>query len=64
MREFMFDWFKPQCPVDIAAKRWVERRLQWLSEQFGCDTFTRRAVILPTDDFFPDPFDGSEASVL
>ncbi|HBE71031.1 MAG TPA: hypothetical protein DDW52_23030 [Planctomycetaceae bacterium] len=59
----MFGWFKPQCPVDAAAKRWIENRLQWLSEQFGLDTFTRRAVILPTNDFFPDPMDGSKASV-
>lgn len=59
----MFGWFKPRCPVDVAAKRWVENRLQWLSKQFGRDTFTRRAVILPTNDFFPDPMDGTEASV-
>lgn len=59
----MFGWFKPRCPVDVAAKRWIENRLQWLSGQFGRDTFTRRAVILPTNEFFPDPMDGSEASV-
>jgi len=59
----MFGWFKPQCPVDGSAKQWIENRLQWLSAQFGRDTFTRRAVILPTNDFFPDPIDGSEASV-
>ncbi len=59
----MFGWFKPQCPVDGSAKQWIENRLQWLSEQFGRDTFTRRAVILPTTDFFPDPVDGTELSV-
>lgn len=59
----MFGWFKPQCPVDPAAKRWIEGRLHWLSGQFGHETFTRRAVILPTADFFPDPMDGTEASV-
>lgn len=59
----MFGWFKPQCPVDDAAKRWIEERLQWLSEQFGRDVFTRRAVLLPTEDFFPDPVDGTEESV-
>ena len=56
-------WFKPRCPVDPAAKRWIEGRLQWLSEQFGRDVFTRRAIILPTNEFFPDPVDGTEASV-
>lgn len=59
----MFGWFKPRCPVDPAAKRWIEERLHWLSEQFGRETFTRRALILPTNEFFPDPMDGTEASV-
>ncbi|TWT79682.1 hypothetical protein CA13_10880 [Planctomycetes bacterium CA13] len=59
----MFEWFKPRCPVDAAAKQWIEERLHWLSDQFGHDTFTRRAVLLPTNDFFPDPMDGTEASV-
>ena len=59
----MFGWFKPQCPVDAAAKRWIEDRLHWLSDEFGRDTFTRRAVILPTNEFFPDPIDGTESSV-
>ena len=55
----MFGWFSPHCPVDEAAKQWIELRLNWLAGQFGRDVFTRRAVILPTDDFFPDPMDGS-----
>ncbi|ADG68362.1 hypothetical protein Plim_2537 [Planctopirus limnophila DSM 3776] len=50
----MFGWFKPWCPVDPHAKAWVEQRLIWLTRQFGKDVFTRRAVILPTDDFFPE----------
>lgn len=59
----MFGWFSPRCPVDLAAKQWIEQRLGWLAGQFGCDVFTRRAVILPTEDFFPDPFDGTEESI-
>lgn len=59
----MFGWFKPRCPVDDAAKRWIEDRLHWLSEQFGRDTFTRRAVILPTNEFFPDLIDRTQESV-
>lgn len=59
----MFGWSKPQCPVDEQAKRWIEKRLGWLAREFGRDVFTRRAVILPTRDFFPDPIDGSEESV-
>ncbi len=59
----MFGWFAPTCPVDPAAKAWIEKRLNWLAAQFGRDVFERRAVILPTSDFFPDPIDGSEQSI-
>lgn len=59
----MLGWFSPQCPVDTAAKRWLEERLHWLVSQFGRDVFTRRAVILPTTEFFPDPMDGTHESV-
>jgi hypothetical protein len=59
----MLGWFAPHCPVDAAAKQWIEDRLHWLSQQFGRDTFTRRAVILPTSDFFPDGIDGTESSI-
>jgi hypothetical protein len=54
-------FFKPRCPCDPAAKRWVERRLQWLSEQFPQSAFSGGRVVLPTPEFFPDRFDGSEA---
>ena len=59
----MFGWFKPTCPLDLAAKQWVESRLQWLSGQFGRDVFVRRAVIQPTDEFFPDSMDGTKKSI-
>ncbi|MCA8996516.1 MAG: hypothetical protein KDA80_06020 [Planctomycetaceae bacterium] len=48
----MFGWFRPTCPVDSAAKNWIESRLIWLSKQFGMDTFVRRAVVRPTNEFF------------
>src|SRR5215471_9342584 len=59
----MFGWFRPTCPVDPHAKQWIEARLAWLANQFGLDVFTRRAVILPLEEFFPDSYDGSEDSV-
>jgi hypothetical protein len=55
----MFGWFGPTCPCDPAAKRWVESRLQWLSGQFGLHVLLERPIILPTPEFFPDPWDGS-----
>lgn len=59
----MFGWFRPTCPCDPEAKRWVEDRLQWLTRQFGLHIFLERPVILPTDQFFPDPYDGSPKAV-
>lgn len=56
-------WSRPRCPCDPEAKSWIERRLAWLSEQFDDSAFSGLPVVLPTRDFFPDPFDGSKASV-
>jgi hypothetical protein len=58
----MFGWSRPTCPCDPAAKRWVEDRLKWLVGQFGLHILLERPVIQPTDEFFPDPYDGSHAS--
>jgi tetratricopeptide (TPR) repeat protein len=57
----MFDWFRPKCPVEPDVKVWVERRMGWLIGQFGADRLAMGKVILPTDEFFPAPYDGSEA---
>ncbi len=59
----MFGWFKPTCPCDPIAKRWVEDRLQWCSRQFGLHILLERPIILPTDEFFPDPYDGSRKAI-
>jgi hypothetical protein len=59
----MFGWFRPTCPVEPCAKRWIEERLEWLADQFGTDVFSRRALILPEEDFFPDKYDESPESV-
>jgi hypothetical protein len=60
----MFDWlFPPSCPCDPAAKAWVEERLLWLEEEFDDHAFNGRPLVLPTPEFFPDPFDGSEDAV-
>jgi hypothetical protein len=43
----------------VAAKPWVEQRLRWLSRQFGLHLMLERPMILPTEEFFPDPWDGT-----
>ena len=59
----MFGWFGPTCPCDPEAKRWVEDRLAWLSKRFGLHTLLEAPVILPTHEFFPDPWDSSAKAV-
>jgi hypothetical protein len=59
----MCGWLRPWSRLDAEAKRWVESHLAWLADEFGADVFLRRALILPTEEFFPAPFDGSEESV-
>jgi hypothetical protein len=55
----MFGWFRPVCPCDAAAKPWLEERLGWLTRQFGLHVLLEAPVILPTEEFFPDPWDGT-----
>ncbi|MCI0464656.1 MAG: hypothetical protein L0Z62_47635 [Gemmataceae bacterium] len=60
----MFGWlFPPTCPVDAAAKGWIEERLQWLTQEFGEELGYEFRVIEPTPEFFPDPYDGSRKAV-
>lgn len=60
----MFDrWFRPTCPCDLAAKEWIEFRLEWLAGQFPDSAFTGRPVVEPTREFFPDFYDGTDAAV-
>jgi hypothetical protein len=56
-------WFQSRCPVSPEQKQWIEYRMQWLSEQFGRERLLRTAVILPTVEFFPDPYRGTEEDV-
>jgi hypothetical protein len=59
----MFGWFKPTCPCDPAAKRWIEERLRWLVKQFCLHILLERPVVLPDPEFFPDAWDESTRAV-
>src|SRR5262245_32584187 len=52
----MFGWFAPKCPLDTVQKTWTERRMSWLVEKFGIDRLLEADVVLPTEDYFPDPY--------
>ena len=55
----MFGWFSVKCPVDTYEKTWTEWRMRWLADQFGIDRLLRAQVLLPTKEFFPDPYRGT-----
>lgn len=57
------NWFAPKCPVGAEDKAWIEESLLWLVAEFGRDAIMEATVVLPTDEFFPDEFDGDEESV-
>jgi hypothetical protein len=60
----LLQWlFRPSCPCDSAAKAWVEERLAWLAGEFDDSAFSGRRIVLPTPEFFPDPYDGSKKAV-
>jgi len=58
----MFSWFQPKCPVRPAAKQWIEMRMGWLIGQFGWQRLRSGRVILPSEEYFPDPYDQTESS--
>ena len=61
----MLHWFRsqPVCPVDPVRRAWIDRRWAWLEAQFGSALSREAAVVLPTHEFFPDPYDGGTDAV-
>jgi len=53
----MFPWSRPRPPLDAPDKLWVEQGLTWLVRTFGVDRPRAAPVVLPTPEFFPDPYD-------
>ena len=58
----MLNWLrpKPACPIDPADREWIDARWQWLEGEFGTQRLRQASMILPTAEFFPDPFHGTE----
>lgn len=55
----LMGWFTPSCPVTTHEKAWVETRLGWLAEKLGIDRLLKARIVLPTLEFFPEPYVGS-----
>jgi hypothetical protein len=52
----------PRCPVVEREQHWIESSMDWFCGQFG-DGAVRRPVILPTDDYFPGTYTGTDDEV-
>jgi hypothetical protein len=59
----MFGWLRPKSPLDPPEKLWIEQRMSWLAHTFGVRRLREATVVLPTPEFFPDPYRGAEADV-
>jgi hypothetical protein len=55
----MFGWFAPKCPLSTWEKTWTEWRLRWLADTLGIDRLFKAPIVLPNDEFFPDPYDAT-----
>src|SRR5687767_1742367 len=56
-------WFRPRCPIDPTTRAWINRRWKWLMDDFGSDFMIDAPTVLPTAEFFPDPYDASDRAV-
>jgi len=54
--------FRLKLPVMEEERLWVDEGFHRLSKMLGSSRLQKAAVILPTDEFFPDPWDSSETA--
>jgi tetratricopeptide (TPR) repeat protein len=55
----MFGWFKIKSPLTAKQRSWINQRFDWLRAQFGDDRL-QSPIVTPTDEFFPDPYSGTQ----
>jgi hypothetical protein len=55
-------WSRSACTLDGVTRAWLEARWEWLTREFGGELLAA-PTILPTNEFFPDRYDRSEAAV-
>ena len=51
-----------KCPVTKEDKRWIEEAVLWLADQLGSEALSQAEVILPTEEYFPDKYLGTQLS--
>lgn len=57
----MFGWLSSACPLNTYEKTWTEWRMRWLADTLGIDRLLQAEVLLPTDEFFPEPYEMTES---
>jgi hypothetical protein len=60
--EAMFG-LRTKLPVTEEERLWVEDGFRRLSRMLGASRLQNAAVVLPTDEFFPDLWDGTESAL-
>ncbi|MGA2886926.1 MAG: hypothetical protein ABSE51_02675 [Terracidiphilus sp.] len=55
--------FGTKLPVTEEERLWVDEGFGRLSRMLGSSRLQNATVVLPTDEFFPDPWDASEAAL-
>ena len=62
MKGVAISLFNPRCPVEERERAWIEESMEWLRGEFGVAPLNV-PVILPTSEYFPPPFYGSDGEV-
>jgi len=55
-------WRRAGCPVQPVEQDWIEQSMSWLLSEFG-EQRLRGGVVLPTDEYFPGTYRGTEQDV-
>jgi hypothetical protein len=59
----MFGLLKPKLPLDQDQQDWADRSFRRLDSLLGARRLLDATVMLPTQEYFPDPYDKSEESL-
>ena len=55
--------FRPKLPVSEEERLWVDEGFHRLARMLGSSRLQNTKVILPTDEFFPDSWDGTQIAL-
>ncbi len=61
----MLGWLrsKPTCPIGTEEKEWIENHFSWLIDEFDISRLRNGTLVLPTTEFFPASYQGTEEEI-